>query len=241
LLVSCLYVLACRLFELILLLARGERSKELEILGLRHELSILRRRGRRPQFATHDRLMLAALSRVLPRRLWRAFLVRPETLLRWHRRLVAGSAPSPGAAILGPPAYRDTGSHVPRERLDRARATSMPGTTWAASRPSPRLIPQPKTKPRFRCHRRVFDTYTVVRFLSPSRSTPEAIKPPFPIPLTTPGMNPTPRTVVCSLPPAGRLRRAHLHHSRSTAPEDHRLPRSMSPFTFVAHVNAPHA
>jgi putative transposase len=32
---------------------------------------------------------LAALSRVLPRRSWQAFLVRPETLLRWHRRLVA--------------------------------------------------------------------------------------------------------------------------------------------------------
>ena len=36
-----------------------------------------------------DRLMLAALSRVLPRRSWRSFLVRPETLLRWHRRHVA--------------------------------------------------------------------------------------------------------------------------------------------------------
>jgi putative transposase len=36
-----------------------------------------------------DRLLLAALSRVLPRRSWQAFLVRPETLLRWHRRLVA--------------------------------------------------------------------------------------------------------------------------------------------------------
>jgi transposase InsO family protein len=33
--------------------------------------------------------LLGALSRVLPRRSWQAFLVRPETLLRWHRRLVA--------------------------------------------------------------------------------------------------------------------------------------------------------
>jgi putative transposase len=86
--VSLVYVLACRLFELVVLLARGERSKELEILVLRHELSILRR-GRRPRFAPRDRLLLAALSRVLPRRSWRAFVVRPETLLRWHRRLVA--------------------------------------------------------------------------------------------------------------------------------------------------------
>src|SRR6266516_1957001 len=83
------YVLACQLFELVVLLGRGERSKELEILVLRRELSILRRQVTRPQFAPRDRLLLAALSRVLPRRSWRAFLVRPETLLRWHRRLVA--------------------------------------------------------------------------------------------------------------------------------------------------------
>jgi putative transposase len=87
--VSVVYVLACRLFELFVLLGRGERSKELEILVLRHELSILRRQVSRPQFAPRDRLLLAALSRVLPRRSWQAFSVRPETLLRWHRRLVA--------------------------------------------------------------------------------------------------------------------------------------------------------
>jgi hypothetical protein len=89
LVVSLVYVLACRLFELVVLLARGERSKELEILVLRHELSILRRQVRRPRFAANDRLLLAALSRVLPRRSWRAFVVRPETLLRWHLRFVA--------------------------------------------------------------------------------------------------------------------------------------------------------
>jgi len=86
---SFLYVLVCRLFELVVLLGRGERSKELEILVLRHELSILRRQRRRPPFTRQDRLLLAALSRVLPRRCWHAFAVRPETLLRWHRRLVA--------------------------------------------------------------------------------------------------------------------------------------------------------
>lgn len=76
--VSLVYVFACRLFELVLLLTRRERSKELEILVLRHELSILRREVRRPQFTPGDRLLLAALSRVLPRRSWRAFPVRPE-------------------------------------------------------------------------------------------------------------------------------------------------------------------
>jgi putative transposase len=89
LVMSMAYVLACRLFALVVLLGRGDRSKELEILVLRHELSILRRQVRRPEFTERDRLLLAALSRMLPRRSWRAFVVRPETLLRWNRRLVA--------------------------------------------------------------------------------------------------------------------------------------------------------
>jgi|SRR5205085_2408485 len=86
---SLAYVFVCRLFELVVLLGRRERSKELEILVLRHELSILQRRVGRPQYAPRDRLLLAALSRLLPRRSWQAFMVRPETLLRWHRQLVA--------------------------------------------------------------------------------------------------------------------------------------------------------
>jgi len=87
--VSSLDVAVCRLLQLIVLFARGDREKELEILVLRHELSILRRQVGQPRFEPHDRLVLAALSRVLPRRGWDAFLVRPETLLRWQRRLVA--------------------------------------------------------------------------------------------------------------------------------------------------------
>jgi putative transposase len=74
---------------LVVLIARGDRAKELEILVLRHELSILRRQVSRPRFEPHDRVLLAGFSRVLPRRAWSVFLVRPETLLRWHRRLVA--------------------------------------------------------------------------------------------------------------------------------------------------------
>jgi hypothetical protein len=89
LVVSLAYVLVCRLFALVVLLGRGDRSKELEILLLRHELSILRRQVKRPQFSERDRLLLAAFGRMLPRRSWQSFVVRPETLLRWHRRLVA--------------------------------------------------------------------------------------------------------------------------------------------------------
>lgn len=75
---SALYVVVCRLLELVVLIARGDRAKELEILVLRHELSILRRQVSRPRFEPHDRVLLAGFSRVLPRRAWSVFLVRPE-------------------------------------------------------------------------------------------------------------------------------------------------------------------
>ena len=88
-LVPALYTVVCRLLELIVLVGRRDRAKEIEILVLRHELSILRRQVRSLRFAPHDRLLLAGLSRMLPRRSWSVFLVRPETLLRWHGRLVA--------------------------------------------------------------------------------------------------------------------------------------------------------
>ena len=49
----------------------------------------MRRQVERPRFDDRDRLLLAAFSRMLPRRSWQVFVVRPETLLRWHRRLIA--------------------------------------------------------------------------------------------------------------------------------------------------------
>jgi transposase InsO family protein len=84
-----LYVVVRRLLEFVVLLGRGDRAKEFEILVLRHELSILRRQVGRPRLEAHDRVLLAAFSRMLPRRSWNVFFVRPETLLSWHRRLVA--------------------------------------------------------------------------------------------------------------------------------------------------------
>jgi putative transposase len=86
---SFVYLVVRNLFALVLLLARPRRSKELEILVLRHELAVLRRQTARPKLTRADRALLAALSRSLPRSAWAGFPVKPETLLRWHRRLVA--------------------------------------------------------------------------------------------------------------------------------------------------------
>ena len=90
-----------------MLVGRRDRTKELEILVLRHELSILRRQVNRPPFELHDRVLLAAFSRILPRRSWSAFLVQPETLLRWHRRLVTGRWTYPQRRAGRPPISRD--------------------------------------------------------------------------------------------------------------------------------------
>lgn len=78
-----------RVLELVVLLFRSEEAKEVEILVLRHELAVLGRHVARPEFEPADRVVLAALSRILPRARWPVFSVQPETLLRWHRRLVA--------------------------------------------------------------------------------------------------------------------------------------------------------
>jgi putative transposase len=84
------YLMLCRSIQLLALLARGDAAKDLEILLLRHQLTVLRRQTPRPKLQPADRALLAAVSRVLPRTHWSSFLVRPETLLRWHRQLVKG-------------------------------------------------------------------------------------------------------------------------------------------------------
>src|SRR5690348_4580470 len=64
------YLVARNLFALVWLLARLRRSKELEILLLRHELAVLRWSAGRPALSRPDRALFAALSRALPRAAW---------------------------------------------------------------------------------------------------------------------------------------------------------------------------
>jgi putative transposase len=85
------YLALCRSFELFALLTRGDAAKDLEILVLGHQLTVLQRQISRPKLEPADRALLAAISRVLPRNRWSCFFVTPETLRRWHRRLVAGA------------------------------------------------------------------------------------------------------------------------------------------------------
>ena len=91
------YLTLFRSIQLLALLGRGDASKDLEILVLRHQLSVLRRQVPRPRLEPTDRALLAAVSR-LPRARWWCFFVKSDTLLRWHRRLVAGAWTYPRGA-----------------------------------------------------------------------------------------------------------------------------------------------
>ena len=83
------YVLLQCVFQLVRIRFRSTVAKDLEIVVLRHELAVLHRHVQRPAFRSADRMFLAAASRMLPRESWSSFLVRPATLLRWHRGLPA--------------------------------------------------------------------------------------------------------------------------------------------------------
>ena len=72
------------MLQLLVLRCRSGDAKALAIVGLRHEVAILRRQTLRPRLAIEDRVFLAAASRLLPRSLWTLFLVKPATLLEWH-------------------------------------------------------------------------------------------------------------------------------------------------------------
>jgi hypothetical protein len=83
------YLILRRVLQLIILTARGERINAVEVLVLRHQVAVLRRQVRRLDLEPVDRMVLAGLSRLLPRVRWAALFVTPATLLRWHRNLVA--------------------------------------------------------------------------------------------------------------------------------------------------------
>ena len=73
----------------LIVLTRRQKSKDSELLVLRHENAVLRRQISRVRYQPGDRLWLAALSALIPRRRWdEVFAVTPATLLAWHRRLV---------------------------------------------------------------------------------------------------------------------------------------------------------
>ena len=72
----------------VLSLGPSPDAKDVEIAVLRHQLLVLRRQVARPRYVPADRVVLAALAKLLPRDRWPIFLVTPATLVRWHRELI---------------------------------------------------------------------------------------------------------------------------------------------------------
>jgi putative transposase len=87
-LLKIVYLLTCRVLGLAVLVSRGDRAKDAELLVLRHENAVLRRHVGRVRYEPGDRVWFAAVARLLPGRCWTGiFPVTPATLLAWHRKL----------------------------------------------------------------------------------------------------------------------------------------------------------
>ncbi|MET7715461.1 integrase core domain-containing protein [Streptomyces sp. NPDC005407] len=87
------YLGVANAFTLLRLLPMSDRDKVVEILALRHQITVLERQlgKEKVRFTPGDRAFLAALLHRLPREVLRRLrlLVRPDTVLRWHRALLA--------------------------------------------------------------------------------------------------------------------------------------------------------
>ena len=140
---------------LILLCFRSRDGKEVEILVLRHELEVLRRQHMKPRVEPKDRALLAALSRLVPRQRWSAFLVTPATPLGWHRRIVRRHWTYPNARPRRPPLAAEVQSLIvrlatenPRWVVNASRVNCRPrlprvGLLHPTGAPGPRHRPGP--------------------------------------------------------------------------------------------------
>jgi hypothetical protein len=76
--ISVVYLLLRCLLSCLTVLTRHQVSKDAELLVLRHENAVLRRQIGRVRYELGDRLWLAAMSRLVPRRRWgEVFAVTP--------------------------------------------------------------------------------------------------------------------------------------------------------------------
>jgi hypothetical protein len=122
-----LYLVFLRLLGLLLLLSHSEEARDVELLALRHENGVLRRRlGVRPRMRWPDRVVLAAFARHLPTRLCRHRLVTPGTLLTWHRRLLRWKWKQRPVGTGRPPIFEELTALI----LDLARENP----TWGSTR-----------------------------------------------------------------------------------------------------------
>ncbi|MCP4962750.1 MAG: helix-turn-helix domain-containing protein [Actinomycetia bacterium] len=127
-----LRILYCFLASMARLAVRSGRSKDLEIIVLRHQLAVLVHRDTRPVITDNDRSLLDAIAQALPPRLRTGWLMTPDTLLRRHRRRVACHWTQPHR----PPGRPSTA--IALRRLVIEMATNNP--TWGYRRIHGKLV-----------------------------------------------------------------------------------------------------
>jgi hypothetical protein len=136
---SLVYLLLRQVLQMLTHLARDGGAKDVEILVLRHQVAVLRRQVHRPDLEPADRVVLAVLSRLLPRPRWSAFFVTPATLLRWHRELVARRCTYPHARPGRPP--------VDKQVRDLVLRLAAKNPTWGHRRIQGELLTPPEDTP----------------------------------------------------------------------------------------------
>ena len=142
-LLKIVYLLTCRVLGLAVLVFRGDRAKDAELLVLRHENAVLRRHAGRVRYEPGDRVWLAALARRIPRQRWtEIFPVTPAALLAWHRQRAASKHDTSGRRRPGrPPAVPGTARRGMRRAHENPRwghrrihgELAKPGVTVAPS------------------------------------------------------------------------------------------------------------
>ena len=128
--VQLLYLIFWQVMAWFGLLARSSRSKNAEIVVLRHEVAVLRHQVRRPRLSWADRAVVAALTRLLSPagRLHR--IVTPATIVRWHRDLVTRRWTQPPRRRTG---GRSTAPELRRLVLRLASENSTWGTAGSTA------------------------------------------------------------------------------------------------------------
>jgi hypothetical protein len=87
-LASLVYSLLRVLIDVVATSRRDQTKLQAEVIALRRQVQVLERQIKRVRWTPADRMVLAGLRELLPRSAWSALLVKPETVLGWHRELV---------------------------------------------------------------------------------------------------------------------------------------------------------
>jgi hypothetical protein len=137
-----LYLIFIRLLGWLVLLGRSSRSKDIEILILRHQLAVLRRQVARPRLSWADRAVVTALAGLLPKTRRLGMLVTPGTLLRWHADLVKRRWTYSGS---------NKGGHPPGRQFANSfcgwRPKTPPGAIGASLENWPALVARSHRRP----------------------------------------------------------------------------------------------